>query len=230
MKRVFTLCSLVILSLFIISADKFTCYNTDLIGLTDVNDPYKDTYIQYFAIDTNQPVFLTNYGDLYIYSITSDMKTGEKIIKDKSKMVGYSEFDEETKDFYAWTSSYIVFNQQYFLNGASSNDKARLEEWLGNPEKPSDVEVFGEPVLLYAYVAALGEDSADPNYFFGPLITKAFYMLLKNDDNNSSRLILEAEDLPLYEYEAILQGDADPLTTINFKNTVEIKKQIPNAK
>ena len=228
MRRIFYVISLVILSLFIMSATK-SCYNADLIGFSDVNDPFKDTYIEYIAMDTKKPIPTTTPGygeDNNDYLITTDKKTGDKIIKNASLWLLYFQPDEDGEAI-GEASFYIVSDKNYFLDTfVYPSDKARFTEWLGNPPKPTDTKVFAEPVVIYARGAILGEDPYDTTYEFD-ILTKAFYMPIVDEDG--SKLVMEKVGEAVYDYEAILVGDADHLTTINFKNTVEIKKDIPNA-
>ena len=228
MQRIFYFISLVILSLFIMSATK-SCYNADLIGYNDVDDPFKDTSIEYIAMDTKKPIPTTTHGfgeDNKEFSITTNMKTGEKNIKNASLWLEYAQYDEKGQ-LIGETSGYIVSDKSYFLDTfIYPSDKARLTEWLGNPKKPTDTKVFAEPVVIYARDAILGEDPYDTTYEFD-ILTKAFYMPIVDEDG--SKLVMEKIGEAVYDYEAILVGDADYLTTINFKSTVEIKKDIPNA-
>ena len=228
MRRLFTFISLVILSLFIMSATK-SCYNADLIAVTDANDLFKNTSIEYIAMDTKKPIPTTTPGlgeDVNEFIITTDKKTGDKIIKNASLWLGYSQVDENGEKV-GEGGVYTVSNKNYFLDTLIyPSDKARLSEWLGTPPKPTDTKVFAELVVIYARHALLGEDPYDINYVFD-ILTKAFYMPIIDEDG--SELIMEKIGEAVYDYEAILVGDADHLTTINFKNTVEIKKDIPNA-
>ena len=228
MRRIFYVISLVILSLFIMSATK-SCYNADLIAVTDANDLFKNTSIEYIAMDTKKPILTTTLGDsVNEFIITTDKQTGDKIIKNASLWLEYGQFDDKAHSV-GESSGYTVSDKNYFLDTfIYPSEKARLTEWLENPPKPSDTKVFAEPVVIYARGANLGEDPYDTIYEFD-ILTKAFYMPLVDEDGDGPKLILEAKDLPVYDYEAILVGDADYLTTINFKNTVEIKKDIPNA-
>jgi hypothetical protein len=227
MRRIYTILLLLLVSLFILSANKFTCYNADLVGQSGEYDPLIGTYIEYIA-DTGNLILRTTGETPEIYSITTDMKTKDKIIKDRSITVGYAQVVDNViveSDLVGWT----VLNKEYFLNTYVPfyypEDKERLEEWLSNPTRPGK-DYFAEPVVLHSEDAILSEDPKDPNQFH--VLSKAFFMGLSDDDGSGPRLILEIANLPIYDYDAIIEGDADPVTYVNFKNTVIIDQQVPN--
>ena len=118
MRRLFTFISLVILSLFIMSATK-SCYNADLIISLDLNDLFKDTYIEYIAMDTKKPIPTTTPGlgeGFKEFIITTDMKTEakDKIIKNASWWLEYGQFDDKAHSV-GESSGYTVSDKNYFL-------------------------------------------------------------------------------------------------------------------
>ena len=237
MRKIGILCSLIVFSLFIMSADRFynkvykKIKNADLIGYAGVDDPFKDTYIDFYTVDgSNKLIRTTSYGygdGIKEYLITTNMETQEEIIKNASITLPYFPVDE-TGNPYGNPSGYTVYNKEYFLdNFVEPNDKARVSEWLDLDSLPKpEGEYFVQPVVIYGD-AFLGEDPYDFKYEF-VILTKAFYMPLQDVYGNGSQLILEIANLPAYKYEEIVQGNADQITTINFKNTLKIKKTVPN--
>ncbi len=231
MRRVYALFLVLSMSLFIISAKKFSREpNGDLDAYNGEDDPFQDTYIEYISVDTHKPIPTGNLGRPDVYLITTNIKTKEKTIKNTTPLVPYGQFNGEGG--FPIPSGYAVVNKEYFLNYiVPSSDKERLSQWFAAspyPTKPTG-DFFAEPVVIYSPDAILGEDPYDAQYHF-EIVSLAFYLPFTDEYGDGTRLIMKADDLPVYDYDVILQGDADKLTDISFKNTVVVTKTILNVR
>lgn len=229
MRRLYSIFSLLIISLFILSFTKYTYYSAGLIGFTDVNNPYKDTYLEYISMDTNIPIIMTvggsGSGD---YLIAMDDAQTKTAIKKASNYIPYKPFDEETHEFYGCGNTYAVYNMKYLLSSATKlRYKVMLGKWFAAnpPQMPDCEEIYAEPVVIISDQTYLGEDTCDSNYQFDYTITTPFYMCLDDDDGDGPRLIMEAENIPFYDSDSIIAGNPRQLTTISrFKNTVVLNQ------
>ncbi len=240
MQRLFTLCSFILISLFLLSADKFSCQPNAKLDNTSAN-----SYLEYFPIDGSNNLIRTytpGYPEgVNEYMITTDTYVN-KYIKNASLPLGYNDVSQGNQ-----TGIYFVVNRNYLntlidqeiykyydepdRDEVIHNAQTILNAWIGNPVKPTNAEVFNEPVFIYAEDADFGTEPLNHTYEFPQVITKAFYAKKTDVYNNGSRLIIETlNSLDVYDYDKVieLQDNAKPITYINLKNTVDIKKNIPN--
>ena len=223
MQRIFYLVSLVVISLFLLSASKFNCYNAK------IDSTGENSYIEYITIDgsnTDVRTYTVRYPDgIYEYKITTD-KYKNKYIKDESLPITYVNIENGND-----VGRYYVVNMYYFLDTFIENESEQtiLANWIGDPDKPDGIDVFEDPLVLYAEDADY--DSDDDQYEIPRVVSRAFYAKKTDVHGNGSRLIIETiDDLDVFSYEDVmkLQDAAQPITWLRLKNTVDVAKDEPN--
>jgi len=223
MRRIFLVASVSVAVLFLLSASKFNCYNAKLDHTTD------DSYLEYHTIDgsnTDIRTYTVGYPDgIYEYKITTD-KYKNKYIKDESLPITYVNIENGND-----VGRYYVVNMYYFLDTFIENESEQtiLANWIGDPDKPDGIDVFEDPLVLYAEDADY--DSDDDQYEIPRVVSRAFYAKKTDVHGNGSRLIIETiEDLNVFSYEDVmkLQDAAQPITWLRLKNTVDVAKDEPN--
>jgi len=225
MQRIFLVALVSVAVLFLLSASKFNCYNAK------VDRTGENSYIEYHTIDGSDTVirtYTTGYPDgIYEYKITTD-KYKNKYIKDESLPLSYENIGNGND-----VGRYYVVNMYYFLDTFIENEseQAILANWVGDPDKPTDVRVFEDPLVLYAEKADYDNDPLNDTYQLPQVVSKAFYAKKTDVHGNGSRLIIETiDDLDVFSYEDVmkLQDAAQPITWLRLKNTVDVAKDEPN--
>ncbi len=238
MQRLFTLCSFILISLFLLSADKFSCQPNAKLDRTSAN-----SYLEYYPSGSSTLIrtYTPGYPDgINEYLITTDTY-GNKYIKNASLPLSYDNI-QNSNDIGRYSVVNIHYLDYFIDNGIYTLDdddpaeiekaKAILPEWIGNPPKPQSGDFFPEPVFIYVEDADYDVNPNDHYYEYPKAITKAFYAKKTDVNGNGSRLIIETFNaLDVYDYAEVLelQDAAQPINKIiNVKNTVDIKKNIPN--
>src|SRR3989338_5898989 len=128
MRRLFFVVSFVVLSLFLLSASKFNCYNAKL------DSTGENSYIDYHPTDASDDsevvrAYTVRYPDgIYDYKITTD-KYKNKYIKDESLPHSYVNI-EDGHD----AGRYYVVNMHYFLDTfiVDETEQTILADWIND--------------------------------------------------------------------------------------------------
>ena len=247
MRRLFSLSSFFLFSLLIISCQE----NADLDAYDEGEDLYKDSYINYYLFDgSDQGYSDTEFIPTFTYSdpygvndyLITTTKSKKKIIKGSSVPQGYSHnpsdygtgyyvinennVNDFVEDYYQW---YPKDEYEELVAKA----EARLKDWFGTAGTPPS-NAFYERVFWFAQNAVFTEEppqNAESGY---EIITQADYLPFQDVYGNGKRLIMKKDGIKVYDFNDVvnspLGSTVDPLSKIDFQNTVNVIHQVPNGR
>ena len=242
MRKLFSLSSLLLFSLLIISCQE----NADLDAYDEgESDPFKDSYINYYLFDGSDqgysdtqfiPTFTYGYDDAYEYLITTT-KSKKKIIKSAAPII-YSPSDPEPGTLYYVINENNIdkFVEEYYewypkdeYEELVVKAEARLKDWFGTAGTPPS-NAFYERVFWFAQGAVFTEppNGKEDEY---EIITQAQYLPF-DEYENGKKLIIKQPGIKVYDFDEVVNSSlgstVDPLSKIDFQNTVLLGHQVPN--